>query len=63
MAISSKKTRPKFIKDVWRTAGISLSLYLLERLPQAGLRISQSDEEVFSCTLKKVGNPDTLLHV
>jgi hypothetical protein len=46
MAISSKKTQPKLFKDVWITAGIFSSHYLLEHLPQAGSKIWLPDEEV-----------------
>ncbi len=46
MAISSKKTQPKLIKDVWLPSGIFSSHYLLERLPQAGSKIWPTDEEV-----------------
>jgi hypothetical protein len=51
------------LNDVWITSGIFSNHYLLERLPQAGSTVWPSDEEVFSCTLKKVRNPDTLFHV
>ncbi|MCL5238744.1 MAG: N-6 DNA methylase [Nitrospirae bacterium] len=47
MAISNKKTQPNLFKDVWITAGVFSSHYLLERLPQAGPKIWPSDEEVF----------------
>ena len=36
------------LKDLWITAGIFSSHYLLERLPQAGPKIWPSDEEVLS---------------
>ena len=48
MAISSKKIQPSLLKDLWITAGIFSSHYLLERLPQAGPKIWPSDEEVLS---------------
>ena len=46
----------------WLPSGIFSSHYLLERLPQAGTKIWHPDEEVFSFSLKKYKNPDTLLH-
>ncbi len=46
MAMSSKKTQPKLFKDVWITAGIFSSHYLLERLPQTGSKIWPEDEEL-----------------
>jgi hypothetical protein len=57
-----KKVQHKPSKNFWITTGIFSSHYLLERLPQAGPKIWHPDEEVFSCSLKKYKNPDTLLH-
>ncbi len=37
MAISKEKAQPNLFKDVWITAGVFSSHYLLERLPQAGV--------------------------
>lgn len=37
--MSNKKTQPDLFKDVWITAGIFSSHYLLERLPQAGYKL------------------------
>lgn len=63
MAISSKKIQPSLLKDLWITAGIFSSHYLLERLPQAGPKAWPSDEEVLSYLLKKCRKTDTLLYV
>lgn len=45
MAMSDKKTQQDLFKNVWITAGIFSSHYLLERMPQAGPKIWPSDEE------------------
>jgi len=44
----AKKQQTTLLKDLWITAGIFSSHYLLERLPQAGPKIWPSDEEVLS---------------
>lgn len=44
--MSNKKAQPSLLKDLWITAGVFSSHYLLERLPQAGPKIWPLDEEV-----------------
>jgi hypothetical protein len=57
------KIQQGFFSDLWLTAGVFSPHYLLERLPKAGSTVWPSDEKGISCTLKKVRNPDSLLHV
>jgi len=44
VVISDKKTQPDLFKDVWITAGVFLSHYLLERMPDEGIEIVEGKE-------------------